>query len=67
LSSILPEQERAIGHVGHYGVSLNWQLNVTIDLAVCRKVPPETESCLEERLAGAVAMAAGIGRVVLKS
>jgi hypothetical protein len=39
LSSILPEQERADGHVGHYGVSLNWQLNVTNDL---RGVPQNT-------------------------
>jgi len=52
LSSILPERQRA---------------NVTIDRVVCRKVPPETESYLEERLAGAMAVAAGIGRVVLKS
>jgi hypothetical protein len=67
LSSILPERQRANGHVGHYGVSLKWQLNVTIDRVVCRKVPPETESYLEEGLAGAVAVAAGIGRVGLKS
>jgi hypothetical protein len=67
LSSILPERQRANGHVGHYGVSFKWQLNVTIDRVVCRKVPPETESYLEERLAGAMAVAAGIGRVGLKS
>jgi hypothetical protein len=52
LSSILPEQERADGHVDHYGVSSNWRLNVTIDRAVSRKVPPETESYLGERLGG---------------
>jgi hypothetical protein len=67
LSSILPEQQRANGHVGHYGVSFKWQLNVTIDRVVSRKLPPETESYLEERLAGAGAVAAGIGQVVLKS
>jgi len=67
LSSILPEQQRADGHVGHYGVSFKWQLNVTIDRVVCRKVPPETESYLDERLAGAMAAAARIGQVVLKS
>jgi hypothetical protein len=47
LSSILPEQQRANGHVGHYGVSFKWQLNVTINRVVCRNVPPETESYLE--------------------
>jgi hypothetical protein len=67
LSSILPEQQRANGHVSHYGVSLIWQLNVTIDRAVCRKVAPETESYLEERPAGAGSVTAGTGRVVLKS
>jgi len=67
LSSILPERQRANGHVRHYGVSSEWRLNVTIDRVVPRKVPPETESYPEERLAGAVAVAAGIGRVGLKS
>jgi hypothetical protein len=67
LSSILPERQRANGHVRHYGVSCKWQLNVTIDRVMCGKVPPETESYLEERLAGAVTIAAGIGQVVLKS
>jgi hypothetical protein len=43
------------------------QLNVTIDRVACRKVPPETESYLDGRLAGAVAIAAGTGQVVLKS
>jgi hypothetical protein len=67
LSSILPEQQRTDGHVGHYGVSLKWQLNVTIDRAVCRKVPPETETYLGGRPAGTTSATAGIGRVVLKS
>jgi hypothetical protein len=67
LSSILPERQRANGQVGHYGLSLNWQLNVTADRTVCRKVSPETETYLGVRPAGTASATAGIGQVVLKS
>jgi len=41
LSSILPEQQRAEGHVSHYGVSQNWRLKVTNNRVVAESYHPK--------------------------